>query len=484
MTTTVKPNSFRADSSDNFFFNSKDLQEYDPVFYYGCKTKPRNILQKKNVPTTEYLYANFNARDGAWILSSNECKKAQLLISKNWVDIHMHSMQTDRSDIATPVVLSNIITPVPLDEVDGDHWSKYQEVPPLMELDDTEKFHDSEGNILEIETRGTERREDVVFFRCSDVSIAFNMPSLNGNITRDRSGYEENTDYKYFKGGRSSLGLAPPNKTANANPFYLYLTYEGLLRVLFVSRNKHATSFRKWATAILFTHQMGVKDAKNDMAANLAGIDRTTFKAVFDGYASTFPCIYLMRLGPVKSLRNTFDIKMDVMDDLIVYKYGFTQDLGKRFQEHTAGYGKMPGVSLKLSTFHVIDTKYTAAAEGEVRAFVKKTYQLIVPNHKELIAMSDEDMKYLKTQYGYIGQRYAGATASLTKEIAELKTRIKELEDELVAKDLMYANNLQKEQYEHKLTIMQRDTNAERFGLKEENYLLKIQLLTQQSTII
>ena len=40
------------------YYNSKDLCKYNPEFYYGCKVKPRNIIQKKKIPTTDYIYAN------------------------------------------------------------------------------------------------------------------------------------------------------------------------------------------------------------------------------------------------------------------------------------------------------------------------------------------------------------------------------------------------------------------------------------------
>jgi len=90
----AKPTPFRVDSSsENMYYNSKDLQEYDPLFYYGCKTKPRKIVAKKNIPAADYLFANL--KKGEWNISSDECKKSQLLISRQWVDANMKSMHID-----------------------------------------------------------------------------------------------------------------------------------------------------------------------------------------------------------------------------------------------------------------------------------------------------------------------------------------------------------------------------------------------------
>jgi hypothetical protein len=626
----AKPMSFRLDhSSSTMYYNSKELQAFDQVFYYGCKTKPRNILVKKNVPSTEYLYANFNSQSKSWILSNEDCKKAQLLISKAWVESHMHSMreelrprdiideikppikkvsgninpivsgnnnntsgninpivseiQNNISGNNNPIVSGNInpivsgnnnntseiknnisgnINPIvsdnniqkvseninlnvseninlnvsenniqqvsenitnnlinkiqssitniiktvsqPVEETKrhretnntpmayggggggGEEPSKkpveYEPAPLLLCLTDNEKFKDADGNILEIETvcRDPKNRTEMnTFFRCSDVSKAFDMPNLNKIITRpERSGYEENTDYKYFKQRVGTLGSNYTNK----NPFDLYLTYEGLIRVLFVSRNKHATPFRKWATAILFTHQMGTKEAKINLGTDLLNITPKTYKAVFDSYASTFPCIYLLRLGTVGILRDTFGIDPTVSNELSVYKYGFTEDLSRRIKEHSLKYGKMSNVTITLSTFHVIDSKYTSEAEGDVREFVE-TFQkrLNVDGHNELVALTDKETAFVKKQYASIGSRYAGATAELTAQIAELKARIKELENELITERLNHANAMQKEQYEKKLVEMQRDSNAEIFKWKENYYQSEVQLLKQSS---
>ena len=43
---SVKP--FQINSCDKLYYNMKDLTILSPEFFYGCKTKPRNIIQKKN----------------------------------------------------------------------------------------------------------------------------------------------------------------------------------------------------------------------------------------------------------------------------------------------------------------------------------------------------------------------------------------------------------------------------------------------------
>ena len=112
---------------------------------------------------------------------------------------------------------------------------------------------------------------------------------------------------------------------------------------------------------------MGSKEEKIKLGTDILNISAKTYKAVFDSYATTLPCIYLLALGKVGQLRETFGIDPGISDELSVYKYGFSDDLSRKIGEHELKYGRLPNVSLKLSTFHIIDVKYTSKAEGEIR---------------------------------------------------------------------------------------------------------------------
>lgn len=622
-----KPVAFRANVSGLLYFNSKDLQDFDPFFYHGCKSKPRNILAKKNIPSSEYMYANFNTRNGSWIPSTEECKKAQLLITKTWVEAHMRSMQEERRnepdqsippivletpcDKAPPIIfieesrkfrdetgttvdidvrgilacdmsqssvffrcsdvafacdlldLSKVITQsVYREKIDYVYFQldqrnavelyltregvvkvfsdkedencklfmqwvievsclknsvekerkeyspsidvsivgggggeervvkeEYEAAPGPLYLEEHEKFRDADGNVLDIETIGTRDRKGIRFRVKGDkesigVMEAFNMPNLDHTLRRTDAGGKYTSDHYqvYFIRDKGGLPPSPTIKKAQ------YLTYKGILRVLFASNSGTADKFQDWAEEILFTHQMGTKEAKEGLAAKLAGIDLKSFKAVFNKYATTFPSIYLMHLGQVKDLRQTFGIDSSVVDDLVVYKYGFTGDLVDRFKQHMNDYGKMPGVTLLLTTFHMIDPQYTSKAENDVRQLIKFQHlNLTISGRKELVAMSEEDVAYIKKEYGNIGLRYAGATAELRAEIRELEKKLEkeiadkelqkeryenELEKERADKDLQkerYEKDLQKEMYERRLVELdKRLVEMERDNYKRE----------------
>ena len=436
--------------SNREYYNSKDLQAFKPEFYYGYTSKPRNIITKKNIPESDYIYATFEKSTKKWNLSNDTCKKAQLLISKQWVDANYFKSSSiiikkkpvlaqqkqgqQEEEQGQQEELPQFTTPPPPnreleasaayreEEIveDGDGNQEVENAPPLLHLDDGEKFHDADGNVIEIETRG-ERHEDKIYFNVKDVSVGFGMPKLNIILTNNDSGYKRYHDYKvmFIREGLTNSESCTIKKC-------LFLTYEGLLRVLFVSRNKNATLFRKWATTKLFTIQMGTRDQKVKLGAEILNTSPRTLKAIFDKHAANFPSIYLMSLGKVRELRETFRICENIPNDSIVYKFGFTDDLARRVIELESEYSKLPGVTMTIGTFQIIDTKYTSEAESEVReTFTAWDARMKAPQgYNELVALDDKQFANIKKLYRRIGDEFAGATRGLQNEIIELMERM------------------------------------------------------------
>ena len=124
-----------------------------------------------------------------------------------------------------------------------------------MELEPHEKFHDTDGEILEIETRGR-RHVDEIFFRVRDVMKRFDMPKLKDALIHKEGGYERGLHFTTF----TVAVIYGHNKNNTKKPVKsLFLTYHGLMRVLIVSRNKNAEKFSRWAITKLFAMQLLLK---------------------------------------------------------------------------------------------------------------------------------------------------------------------------------------------------------------------------------
>ena len=455
MTSSIKPTCFKIDTdNDKMYYNSKELKEYAPEFYYGCKIKQRNIIEKKKIPETEFIYANLKKNE--WILSSAVCKKAQLLLSKEWVERNIFK-NTESTQSSVERLNTNETENINEEEEkqqDIEANENIEKAPPLLHLNNLEKFKDPNNNIIEIETIG-ERHEDRIYFKVQDIMIGFEMPNLDKSIMNLDRGYQRNNDYKIFYNRVKSN-----NDYSHTIKKTLYLTYEGLLRVLFVSRNKNATNFRKWATNKLFTIQMGNEEERIKLGAKLVNISVKTFRAVMNKHANKFPCIYLISLGNVGLLRETFKITdVSIPDDSIIYKYGFTDDLNRRLGEHQEKYGKLENVKLDEATFNIIDPKYTCAAERDIRDECNAyEINLETEGFNELIILNKKQLKCVIKRYGQIGREYAGHSAELQEQILKHNNEIERL------KTLIETN----EKY-HKLEIDNKNLENENLKLQIKN---------------
>jgi hypothetical protein len=456
------------------YHNSKDMQALNPGFYKGVTTTPRRIIDRKKIPATDYVYATLEKGKG-WNLSTDNCKKAQLLISTKWINANRFFDMP--MPVKPPVVSAETVNEVEsateaneaIESIEATEVTSAKDAPPIIHLSDAEKFHDSDGNVIEIETRG-ERHEDKIYFNVKDVSIVFEMPTLNHVLLNIKGGYKRGIDYITFKRCTQNVSKNT-NKPSSTS---LYLTYEGLLRVLFVSKNKNATLFKKWATQMIFTIQMGSKEQKVKLGTDLCNIPLKTYKAIFESHTSNFPSIYLLSLGKVRNLRATFGISDTIPDDSVVYKYGFTRDFARRIGEHQQAYSKLPGVTVDVKWFQNIDIKYLSEAENEVEEECSAYgTRLHVPDYKELIALNDRQFEHMQKSYRRIGKEYAGATAELNEKIEELRAQIKDMQ-------MQHRHALLEKDMEIQRVTMQHERDTMIFALKEDNYKLQLQSKSSQ----
>ena len=353
---------------------------------------------------------------------------------------------------------------------------EYENAPPLLELTDEEKFKDTNGNIIDIETLG-EKHRNKIYFKVKDVSVAFGMDGLNKTLLNKDRGYVYNDDYKRFN--REITFINDEHKTTNKKKqCRLYLTYHGFLRVLFVSRNDNVKNFQDWAEEKLFTIQMGSKEEKTKLGTEILNIPMKAYKAVFESHADKLPSMYLFKLGKVCDLRETFHMDDSISDSSCVYKFGCTDDLTRRFGETVNKYNKLQNVKTELVIFRMVDTKHTFDAENDIREQCKAYGKnLNVAGYNELIVLSDKEFEYIKKSYRRIGNEYAGATAELQKQVLDLEKKIEDLvkchKYELLEKEM----ELQNEKNKNKALETQIVTDTKYNELKFQYLTLQIENL-------
>ena len=487
-TQMMMPNAFAV--GNNMYYSADELKEFCPKFFVGTSKTIRVIIERKKIPEYDYIYA---IKGAEWNIMDATSKKAKLLISKNWVDTSFKVEEPKVKVVKAKVVKATVIPPpvvvpvvdvipqvvVPVVDVNSEEDSDIEEgggiveeAPPIFELNEEDKFKDVDGNVLEIETRG-EREVDKIYFSVKDVSVAFGILKLKDTLIRKDRGYERNVDYKLF----NLKGAVNDGQQKTTNKKRLYLTYQGLLRMLFVSRNANANVFTKWATTKLFVLQMGSQIQKEDLVSNVLGVSARVIREVFNTDTHSLPCIYLFTLGTVKDLRVSMKIDERYNDGDVVAKYGFTKDLSRRTGEHIAKYNKIGGVNLRLKYKSYIDPQYLSKAEGYVKSLMDKLKLVLQDynNETELVIIPNSVNELVEHHYDMIGKKYMG-------HVSELITKIKELEDKYEMILLTHQIEIQKKDAEMKDKVIElKDKDAEIIREKHEKEILQLKLELQLS---
>ena len=247
--------------------------------------------------------------------------------------------------------------------------------------------------------------------------IAFKMDRLNDIITDKNKCYNENIDYKFFI-------INSTNSDNKQIKKELYLTYRGLLRVLFVSRSGKTDNFIKWATETLFTVHLGEKKEKEELSALLLGVDVKNIKSVFSTSAEKTPCVYLFMIGNANKLLK----ETKYNDNDIICKFGYTNDLVRRTNQHYKTYKKEFSVDIELLLFSIIDPQYICQAETSISHYFNdyklSGYSIKEVEQTELIIVNQKSISQIKEHYRLIQNSYIGHYKELNDKIVNLEKEI------------------------------------------------------------
>ncbi|EKX32325.1 hypothetical protein GUITHDRAFT_121495 [Guillardia theta CCMP2712] len=386
--TSNKPSPF--DFCGHTVFDAEDLRAFDSLFFFGCAKTIRKIIDKHNIPTSDYFFGSYSIKAG-WKFSTKDNRKAKLLLSEGWVLSNIPSMrgqpqeqpqeqtkeqsqeQTKEQSQEQTKEQSQEQPEVPIVESQQQAVYEYELAPPIIELEEHEKFKDDKGKSLEIEVRG-ERENNKCFFKVSEVAKAFQMNNIKSTIMHKEYGYKNLVHYKTFivtaevlnQQSRPYREQNNPNKPSLQKT--LFLTYNGMLKVLFSSRSGIAEHFQEWASRVLFTVQMGTVEQRQGLAYTMLGVSVDSFREFLScGVTPEVSCLYLVTLGYVKDVRDDMDIPKRHKDNAMVCKFGISNNIDQRLMQHKRGFKDIDKVDMRVKCFGYIDKMYTSKAETELK---------------------------------------------------------------------------------------------------------------------
>lgn len=428
------------------YYLATDIYDFDNAFFYGTNNNIRNIINKKKIANDDHIYAYIKNKE--WILSNKKYCKSKVLLTKKWCIDNVPNFTKH----------SNVVAEI-------------EKLPPLLDLDDDQKFTDGKA-VYDIKIRG-ERDMDKCYFSVVDVGKAFELKNLSKTVTDKDKGYDKDIHYKYFTNVKFPKGKNMKVKKGQKDLVkVVYFTYSGIIRCLNVSKSKKAKLFQRWANKILFTHQFGNQEEKQELASKLLGTHYTAVKEVFKTSATTIPCIYLFTLGTAKQLRKSMTLPKTIKDDEVICKYGMTDSLERRSTEHARTFKKIKNANLHLKFYAYIDPQYISDAENDLSDYFNAlNVKIKYDNMKELVSLSP------KTMNGIIKKQFTNMTNLYAGHVKELINKIKTLEDKLILQEQLHKNELlQKEkellQKEKELSEIKKDNEIQIMRLELE-YLKK-----------
>ena len=384
---------------------SDDIIIATPIWCKGVRNG-RELVKKKNIDNKHFIYARLV--DKNWIVNDGKSVKYDKVLIRN---IHLKKIEEYVNEINNS---ENIVDD-----------KNVEKAPPIIELTDDEKFCDDDGYILEIETRGI-REHDKIYFKAKDVSEQFGTKNLCKNMVNNATKYIKNVDYKYFTCERVYNLYQKTSK--NHVSTELFLTYEGILRVLYVSRCGNAKNFRKWATETLFTAQLGTIKQKTKLALNLLGTPVDDFNNIMlkPNTKTNIASIYFITFGTAKDLRTSMNLDNSILDTDIIAIYGYTDDLRRRLMEHKNKYKNIKGANLSIIYYSFIDKTQLSKAEKDIKDyFISTNAHINYHNEKEIVHINNNTLKFLGAQYQTIGKKYEGDHSEIIQKMKDMETQHK-----------------------------------------------------------
>lgn len=192
---------------------------------------------------------------------------------------------------------------------------------------------------------------------------------------------------------------------------------------MFASYSEMVINFTDWAADTLFTHQFGTMEDRQVLSSKLLGVHIKVIKEVFNTCSTNVPCVYLFTLGTVRDLRKSMKINVKYLDDMIVCKYGMTDNL-LRSTEHFKTFD-INNINLHLKYFAYIDQQYINLSNkyaGHIKELLRKISDI---ENKLILQEEKHKNKILEMELKNVNNLHQKEYIILQKENSILQMQIK-----------------------------------------------------------
>jgi hypothetical protein len=395
---------FRYKDSD--VYDALFLKEQKPSFFAGCSACLPKVVKRQSIPIDQYFFASYGK--SGYKECSEEYKTRRVLIKAAWVDMYVlnselrarlpEPLQTPAQPIQSYLpVLKHLQTLAKPDR-------PYLPAPPLLQLEDTEKFRDEKDNIIEIEVRG-EKYEDKIWFKARHVQKMLQLTNISSIIMGSKSAHIYGQDYATFH-----LYPILPSSTPIDNAYLvMFLTASGLSRILHNSKSPRARFYQEQVRNIY---------ARIFGRYHDSDVVRVVIPRMYTGQ---LPCIYMMLLDGAQEV-------ISVAKGKNLFKFGLTTSLDRRHNEHQDTYRRYCR-EVRVVHWAYIDPTHLIAAENLLIEFCRSMVYSQLSGHIEIIECISDEVPVVMAEMDRISDMFRGDIVyNLVAEIATLRNRVKQLE--------------------------------------------------------
>lgn len=242
--------------------------------------------------------------------------------------------------------------------------------------------------------------------------------------------------------------------------------------MLFSRRHPVAISFQKWAIEKLFILSYGTANQKDDLAADVLGVNPKALRSVLHTNVNAMPVVYLFGIGSAGDLRKTLNIPDTINDNDIVVKYGLTNDLKRRTQEHENALGKISPNNRFGLIYHVyIDPFFLSQAESDIKKyFIGAQWHLRHPKYTELAAIPQHMINSIvHNEFKRLGGAYAGKLQDLQNQLLSEQKVNEQLRAHLEAQERFHIDAIASRDKLYETVMYEKDAR-----LREKDEMLNI----------
>jgi len=398
---------------DTEYYDINFIKDKNPNITKGCATLHK-IISKNNIPQSEYVFVSYSKNKAKYTVLPMDTtyKLKKLMIKMDWVHKNILPFCQKRDCDEKEVILTRNI------------------LPDKLLLEDHEHFRDKNNDIIHITIRG-ERKYDGIFFKAKDVGEMLNISKIRNTLVTADNTFQENVDYVYFQNKDQN---GKPDTLSNNNKV-TYLTYQGFLRLLFVRRHPIAQKFCRWATETLFAAQYGTKEQRMEVTSQIMGVHINTIKDFMDTSTTSLSVIYIFYLGTMGEIRTKLGISADkypqIKDTYHVFKYGLTDNLKKRAEQHEYNFRKYD-IQPMLKYHAYVDKCYLHDAETDLRNWLKKFdwhLQETAQDMTEMAAIqSNFSHEMLRDKFVTLGKEYSGKLKDIIASLENIQNEKKKMD--------------------------------------------------------